>query len=106
MHEPLRDSAWIADLLDRTARHQLVTRSLSMASGVVTLTGAQRGQTLTYDSAVLRAVFGPKWRLLLIGAGQLSQAVAQMDEFKDFIGFAEVEALQTAFMTGRPVAKA
>jgi hypothetical protein len=29
-----------------------------------------------------------------------------MDEFKDFIGFPEVEALQTAFMTGRPVAKA
>jgi methylisocitrate lyase len=37
---------------------------------------------------------------------KLPQAVAQMDEFKDFIGFPEVEALQTAFMTGRPVAKA
>jgi 2-methylisocitrate lyase-like PEP mutase family enzyme len=35
---------------------------------------------------------------------KLPQAVAQMDEFKDFIGFPEVEALQTAFMTGRPVA--
>ena len=84
VHEPLRDSAWIADLLDRTARHQLVTRSLSMSSGVVTLSGAQRGQTLAYDSAVLRTVFGPKWRLLLIGAGQLSQAVAQMASMLDF----------------------
>jgi methylisocitrate lyase len=37
---------------------------------------------------------------------KLPQAVAPMDEFKDFIGFPEVEALQTAFMTGRPVVKA
>jgi len=84
IHEPLVDSAWISDLLDRTARHQLVTRSLDMKSGVVTLSGAQRGQALAYDGAVLRTVFGPKWRLLLIGAGQLSQAVAQMASMLDF----------------------
>ena len=84
VHEPLLDSAWIADLLDRTARHQLVTRSLSMATGLVTLSGAQRGQALAYDSAVLSTVFGPKWRLLLIGAGQLSQAVAQIAGLLDF----------------------
>ena len=29
-------------------------------------------------------MFGPKWRLLLIGAGQLSQAVAQMAGMLDF----------------------
>ena len=84
VHEPLLDGAWIADLLGRTERHQLVTRSLCMASGAVTLSGAQRGQTLFYDSVVLRTVFGPKWRLLLIGAGQLSQAVAQMAGMLDF----------------------
>jgi xanthine dehydrogenase accessory factor len=84
VHEPLLDGAWIADLLGRTEHHQLVTRSLSMASGAVTLSGALRGQTLSYDSVVLRTVFGPKWRLLLIGAGQLSQAVAQMAGMLDF----------------------
>lgn len=84
IHEPLQSSAWIDDLLDRTARHQLVTRHLQMASGEVTLLDAQRGQSLTYDGLVLRTVFGPKWRLLLIGAGQLSQAVAQMAAMLDF----------------------
>ena len=84
VHEPLVDRAWITDLLDRTARHQLVTRSLDMKSGVVTLSGAQRGQALAYDGALLCTVFGPKWRLLLIGAGQLSQAVAQMASMLDF----------------------
>ena len=34
----------------------------------------------------------------------LPQAVTQMPEFKKFIGFAEVEDLQSSFMTGRPVA--
>jgi xanthine dehydrogenase accessory factor len=29
-------------------------------------------------------LFGPKWRLLLVGAGQLSQAVAQMAQMLDF----------------------
>ena len=84
VQEPLLDGAWIADLLGRTEHHQLVTRSLSMASGAVTLSGALRGQTLSYDSVMLRTVFGPKWRLLLIGAGQLSQAVAQMAGMLDF----------------------
>jgi xanthine dehydrogenase accessory factor len=37
-----------------------------------------------FDGVVLTTVFGPKWRLLLIGAGQLSQAVAQMAGLLDF----------------------
>lgn len=36
----------------------------------------------------------------------LPQAVTQMADFKKFIGFAEVEALQSAFMTGRPASAA
>ncbi len=32
----------------------------------------------------LTTLFGPRWRLLLIGAGQLSQAVAQMAQTLDF----------------------
>jgi xanthine dehydrogenase accessory factor len=39
---------------------------------------------MQFDGSVLTSVFGPKWRLLLIGAGQLSQAVAQMAAMLDF----------------------
>lgn len=39
---------------------------------------------MQFDGSVLTTVFGPKWRLLLIGAGQLSQAVAQMAQMLDF----------------------
>lgn len=82
--EPLRDLAWLEQLLARTTEHRLVARSLDLASGTVTLRDAMRGEGLQFDGHSLITVFGPKWRLLLIGAGQLSQAVAQMAGLLDF----------------------
>lgn len=84
VQEPLLDAGWIVELLSRTASHQLVTRTLSLASGVVRLSDAVRGQTMQFDGTTLTTVFGPKWRLLLIGAGQLSLAVAQIANMLDF----------------------
>ena len=84
VREPLLDTAWVQDLLDRTARHELVARQLTLSTGAVQLLPATRGQAMAFDGSVLTTVFGPKWRLLLIGAGQLSQAVAQMAQMLDF----------------------
>ena len=82
--EPLREPAWVEQLLERTAQHRLVARTLDLATGTVTLRDAVRGENLQFDGGTLTTVFGPKWRLLLIGAGQLSQAVAQMSSLLDF----------------------
>ncbi len=84
VQEPLLDTTWVAQLLARTAEHQLVARTLTLATGAVLLSSAVRGQAMQFDGATLTTVFGPKWRLLLIGAGQLSQAVAQMAMMLDF----------------------
>jgi xanthine dehydrogenase accessory factor len=84
VQEPLQDANWIEQLLARTAEHRLVARTLELASGQVTLADAVRGQSMSFDGTTLTTVFGPKWRLLLIGAGQLSQAVAQMAGLLDF----------------------
>ncbi len=84
VQEPLQDVAWIEELLARTAAHRLVARTLELATGRVTLSDAVRGQAMAFDERTLSTVFGPKWRLLLIGAGQLSQAVAQMASLLDF----------------------
>lgn len=84
VQEPLLDTTWVVALLARTAGHQLVARTLTLATGAVELDGAVRGQPLQFDGEVLITVFGPKWRLLLIGAGQLSQAVAQIACMLDF----------------------
>ncbi len=84
VQEPLADAGWIAQLLARTAEHRLVARTLNLATGEVTLADAVRGQSMRFDDRQLVTVFGPKWRLLLIGAGQISQAVAQMAGLLDF----------------------
>ncbi len=84
VQEPLLDTTWVAQLLARTAAHQLVARTLNLATGAVRLLDAMRGQAVQFDGSTLTTVFGPKWRLLLIGAGQLSQAVAQMAVMLDF----------------------
>jgi xanthine dehydrogenase accessory factor len=84
VQEPLQDTAWVQELLQRTSAHELVARTLTLSTGQVHLSAAQRGDTFAFDGLTLKTTFGPKWRLLLIGAGQLSQAVAQMASMLDF----------------------
>ena len=84
VQEPLADTGWITDILERTARHELVARRLDLDSGKVTIEPAARGEAFQFDGRSLRALFGPRWRLLIIGAGQLSRAVAQMALMLDF----------------------
>ena len=84
VQEPLLHTAWVDEVLERCARHELVARRLDLASGRVTIEPAQRGDVFSFDGATLRALFGPRWRLLIIGAGQLARAVAQMALMLDF----------------------
>jgi len=84
VQEPLADARWVEEVLARTAAHELVARTLTLASGEVTLAAAARDERMQFDGLKLTTLFGPKWRLLLIGAGQLSQAVAQMAQMLDF----------------------
>ena len=84
VQEPLADASWIDEVLARTSRHELVARRLDVASGRVSIEAASRGEAFVFDGQTLRALFGPRWRLLIIGAGQLSRAVAQMALALDF----------------------
>lgn len=84
VQEPVHDVTWIEQVLQRTSAHQLVARTLNLSTGLVTLADATRDQAMAFDGITLTTLFGPKWRLLLIGAGQLSQAVASMAILLDF----------------------
>ena len=57
---------------------------MRLATGAVTVEPASRGDVFAFDGQQLVALFGPRWRLLIIGAGQLSRAVAQMALALDF----------------------
>lgn len=83
--EPLGDKRSLTELLKRVDRHELTARTLDMQSGQVTLKPANRADnTLSFDRKRLTTVHGPRWRLLIIGAGQLSQYLAQMAQALDY----------------------
>lgn len=84
VQEPIRDVNWIDTLLDRCARHEIVSRTLDLASGRITLDSARRADTLAFDGLTLKTIHGPRWRMLIIGAGQLSRYVAEFASALDF----------------------
>ncbi len=84
VQEPLGRIDWIDEILGRTAKHELVSRSLSLITGEVSVNAASRGDKFEFDGTHLRALFGPRWRLLIIGAGQLSRVLANMALALDF----------------------
>jgi xanthine dehydrogenase accessory factor len=82
--EPVRDAASVSGVLAGIERHELVARTLDMETGVAKLASASRMDALAFDGRSLTTVHGPRWRLLVIGAGQLSKYVAQMAQALDY----------------------
>ncbi|HEY5900075.1 MAG TPA: XdhC family protein [Burkholderiales bacterium] len=82
--EPLTEQSGIADLLKRISEQQLVRRRLDMDSGRATLEPGRWQDVLEFDGKVLSAVHGPRWRLVLIGAGQLTRYLAEMARMLDY----------------------
>jgi xanthine dehydrogenase accessory factor len=84
VQEPLAGTGWIDEVLSRTARHEVVARVLDLQDGSVRVEPAARGEAFRFDGRHLRAPFGPRWRLLIVGAGQLSRALAPIALALDF----------------------
>lgn len=76
--EPISAASCLPDLLQRVAQGERVRRRLSLGSGEVELSTATPADVLALDDDALVTVHGPRWRLLLIGASQLGQYLAQM----------------------------
>ncbi len=76
--EPLGSGAQIDQLLERVAAGRHTVRTLDLGTGVVTLAEGDGTDVLDCNDARLITAFGPRWRLLVIGAGQLTHYVAQM----------------------------
>ena len=82
--EPLGEASGVAELLKRIGEQQLVKRRLEMDSGRSTLEPGRWQDVLEFDGRVLSAVHGPRWRLVLIGAGQLTRYLAEMARMLDY----------------------
>src|SRR5438477_3409088 len=59
-------------------RGQLVARTLDLETAGVSLAPARAADGLSFDGQLLTTVHGPRFRMLVIGAGQLSKYLAQI----------------------------
>jgi xanthine dehydrogenase accessory factor len=82
--EPVSEQSGLASLLDVISKQQLVKRRLEMDSGKVTMEPGRWSDALEFDGKILCTVHGPRWRLLLIGAGQLTHYLAEMAKMLDY----------------------
>jgi xanthine dehydrogenase accessory factor len=82
--EPLSAHSRIEELIAQLAQGQLVARRVDLQSGEVTLGPAKAGMSLQVSEAALTTIHGPRWRLLIIGAGQLSRFLAQIAVGMDY----------------------
>jgi xanthine dehydrogenase accessory factor len=76
--EPLTAASGIDALCEALARGALVARTVEMASGRVQLAPAEAADGLRFDGERLVSIHGPRYRMLVIGAGQLSSYLASM----------------------------
>ena len=82
--EPLSDKSGVGELLETIGRQQLVSRRLEIDTGKVTLTAGKWSDMLEFDGKVLSTVHGPRWRLILIGAAQMTRYLAEMARMLDY----------------------
>ena len=82
--EPVLPRTRIGELLERLAKGERVRRVLTIASGEVRLEPAGDTDELQLTETTLTTHHGPRWRLVLIGAGQMTQYLVQMAQALDY----------------------
>jgi xanthine dehydrogenase accessory factor len=81
---PAQQADWLEQILQLIQAHRLVRRTLHFDSLHVELDDASRSDSISFDGATLTTVHGPRWRMLIIGAGQTSAYLARMAQALDY----------------------
>ncbi|MCD8505011.1 MAG: XdhC family protein [Burkholderiaceae bacterium] len=78
------DAQLLTELIEQLERGDLVRRVTDMNTGAVTLEPTETADSLRVNEDMLVNTFGPSYRMLLIGAGQLGEYIATMAIFNGF----------------------
>ena len=76
--EPCPDLAALDDLAARLAQGQLALRTVAIGRVGAAIGAGSASDAVSWDGTTLVTPHGPAWRLLIIGAGQVSSYLAQM----------------------------
>jgi xanthine dehydrogenase accessory factor len=82
--EELDNQAQIQTLLNKMQNKELISRQVCLNTGEVSLHAASASDDFVYTIDYVKKVFGPRWQMLLIGAGHLTQYVAQIALMLDY----------------------
>jgi xanthine dehydrogenase accessory factor len=82
--EPVGRDTNFRELLSIIGRQQLIARRLDLDTGKSELVPGKWSDALEFDGKTLFSVHGPRWRLVLIGAGQLTRYLAEMARMLDY----------------------
>lgn len=82
--EPIKQTDWVEQVLQLVSAHRLVRRTLHVDTLQVVLADASRSDSFAFNGATLATVHGPRWRMLIIGAGQTSAYLARMAQALDY----------------------
>lgn len=78
------DASALQQLIAQLEQGQLMLRSTNLASGQISLTPSDTPSELSLNDIELVNTFGPAYRMLLIGAGQMTEYLATMALFNGF----------------------
>ncbi|MDT8404216.1 XdhC family protein [Sulfuriflexus sp.] len=82
--ETLDTPAQLRQVLARMAAGERILRRVCLNTGETSLHAADTDTLLRFDGDNLHKVFGPAWRLLIIGAGELARRVAELSLTLDY----------------------
>lgn len=109
--EPSPDMASLHELADRITAGELVRRSVEIGQPGARIRAGAAGDSLEWNGQTLTSLHGPAWRLLIVGAGQISSYLAQMAQALDYQVTvcdprheyaAEWDVAGTSLLTGMP----
>jgi xanthine dehydrogenase accessory factor len=78
------EAALLDTLVAELEQGKLMQRTVALATGAVRLAEATAPDELKVNDTELTNTFGPEYRMLLIGAGQLAEYLATMAKFSGF----------------------
>lgn len=82
--EPKPELIILEEILRLISNHQTTSRTLNLGNGKSHLGGKTLNDTFYCDELIMRTTYGPRWRMLIIGAGQLSLYTADFALASDF----------------------
>ena len=78
------DQEWLQDVNAAIENRLCIRRHVELATGATTLESTAEYRALEFDDHRLSQSFGPSQRMLLVGAGQLSQSLAELGLAMDY----------------------